>query len=53
MIFSLSFFSRLLDDFGHELEMTDSKLQQTVLKVEKVLRLSDGKQHSPASYRLT
>lgn len=38
---------RLLDDFGHELEMTDSKLQQTVLKVEKVLRLSDGKQHSP------
>ncbi|PFX26245.1 Syntaxin-6 [Stylophora pistillata] len=37
----------LLDDFGHELEMTDSKLQQTVLKVEKVLRLSDGKQHSP------
>ena len=34
---------RMLDDFGHELEMTDSKLQQTVLKVEKVLRLSDGK----------
>ena len=33
----------MLDDFGHELEMTDSKLQQTVLKVEKVLRLSDGK----------
>ncbi|XP_073243347.1 uncharacterized protein [Porites lutea] len=32
----------ILDDFGHELEMTDSKLQQTVLKVEKVLRLSDG-----------
>ena len=53
MIFSFLFFSRLLDDFGHELEMTDSKLQQTVLKVEKVLRLSDGKQHSPASYRLT
>lgn len=36
---------RMLDDFGHELEMTDSKLQQTVLKVEKVLRLSDGKQY--------
>lgn len=35
-------FTRLLDDFGHELEMADSKLQQTVLKVEKVLRLSDG-----------
>ena len=33
----------MLDDFGHELEMADSKLQQTVLKVEKVLRLSDGK----------
>lgn len=54
MIFSFFFFfSRLLDDFGHELEMTDSKLQQTVLKVEKVLRLSDGKKHTPASYRLT
>lgn len=38
---------RMLDDFGHELEMTDSKLQQTVLKVEKVLRLSDGKQFVP------
>ena len=36
------YFVRILDDFGHELEMTDSKLQQTVLKVEKVLRLSDG-----------
>lgn len=36
----------LLDDFGHELEMTDSKLQQTVLKVEKVLRLSDDKRQT-------
>ena len=36
----------MLDDFGHEIEMTDSKLQQTVLKVEKVLRLSDGESHS-------
>ena len=36
-------FVRMLDDFGHELEMTDSKLQQVALKVEKVLRLSDGK----------
>ena len=42
MIVDLNLF-RILDDFGHELEMTDSKLQQTVLKVEKVLRLSDGK----------
>ncbi|EDO43377.1 predicted protein [Nematostella vectensis] len=33
----------MLDDFGHELEMTDSKLNQVVLKVEKVLRLSDDK----------
>ncbi|XP_031562996.1 syntaxin-6-like [Actinia tenebrosa] len=33
----------ILDDFGHELEMTDSKLNQVVLKVEKVLRLSDDK----------
>jgi len=36
----------MLDDFGHELEMTDSKLQQTVLKVEKVLRLSDDKRQT-------
>ena len=42
MIVDLNHF-RILDDFGHELEMTDSKLQQTVLKVEKVLRLSDGR----------
>ena len=42
MIVELNLF-RILDDFGHELEMTDSKLQQTVLKVEKVLRLSDGR----------
>ena len=42
MIVYLNHF-RILDDFGHELEMTDSKLQQTVLKVEKVLRLSDGR----------
>lgn len=42
MIVDLNLF-RILDDFGHELEMTDSKLQQTVLKVEKVLRLSDGR----------
>ena len=42
MIVDLYLF-RILDDFGHELEMTDSKLQQTVLKVEKVLRLSDGR----------
>ena len=33
---------RLLDDIGHEVEMTDSRLQQTLLKIEKVLRLSDG-----------
>lgn len=45
-IFFLHLF-RILDDFGHELEMTDSKLQQTVLKVEKVLRLSDGKMVFP------
>lgn len=33
----------MLDDFGNEIEMTDTKLNQVVLKVEKVLRLSDGK----------
>ena len=42
-VFFLFLSFRMFDDFGHELEMTDSKLQQTVLKVEKVLRLSDGK----------
>ena len=36
-------FLRLLDDLGHEVDMTDSRLQQTLQKIEKVLRLSDGK----------
>ena len=30
--------------------MTDSKLQQTVLKVEKVLRLSDGTKYFPRKF---
>lgn len=41
----VNFFSeifRLLDDLGHEVDMTDSRLQQTLQKIEKVLRLSDG-----------
>ena len=40
---SFSKFCSLLDDLGHEVDMTDSRLQQTLQKIEKVLRLSDGK----------
>lgn len=39
--FFVNIFS-LLDDLGHEVDMTDSRLQQTLLKIEKVLRLSSG-----------
>eukprot|EP00795_Rhopilema_esculentum_P010989 gene10989-19828_t len=34
--------SVLLDDLGNEIEMTDSKLQTMLVRVEKVLRLADG-----------
>lgn len=36
----------LLDDLGHEVDMTDSRLQQTLQKIEKVLRLSDDKKQT-------
>ena len=36
-------FFRLLDDLGNEIEMTDSKLQTMLIRVEKVLRLADGR----------
>eukprot|EP00794_Sanderia_malayensis_P015957 gene15957-17562_t len=32
----------LLDDLGSEIEMTDSKLQTILVRVEKVLKLADG-----------
>ena len=39
----LSLVFRLLDDLGNEIEMTDSKLQTMLIRVEKVLKLADGK----------
>lgn len=32
----------MLDDFGNELEVTDSKLDATMKKMAKVLQLSNG-----------
>lgn len=37
------FLFRMLDEFGTELESTDSKLDSTMKKVAKVLRMSNGK----------
>ena len=34
---------RLLDDLGNDIEMTDSRLQTMLIRVEKVLKLADGK----------
>lgn len=42
MFFSLCFCS-MLDEFGNELEQTDSKLDATMKKVAKVLHMSNGK----------
>ncbi|XP_028407811.1 syntaxin-6-like [Dendronephthya gigantea] len=36
----------LLDDLGHEVDMTDSRLQQTLQKIEKVLKLADDKKQT-------
>jgi hypothetical protein len=33
---------RMLDEFGNELENTDSKLDSTMKKVAKVLHMSNG-----------
>jgi len=35
-------FCRMLDEFGNELENTDSKLDTTMKKVAKVLHMSNG-----------
>jgi syntaxin 6 len=35
----------MLDDFGNELENTDSKLDSTMKKVAKVLHMTNGKQN--------
>lgn len=40
------FFLRMLDDFGNELENTESKLDTTMRKVAKVLHMNNGKQNS-------
>lgn len=36
------FLHRILDDFGNELETTDSKLDATMKKMAKVLHMSNG-----------
>lgn len=33
----------MLDDFGHEMENTQSKMENTLSKVAKVMHLSSGK----------
>lgn len=38
--------SILLDDLGNEVEMTDSKLQTILVRVEKVLKLADDKKQT-------
>jgi hypothetical protein len=35
-------FFRMLDEFGNELENTDSKIDSTMKKMAKVLRMSNG-----------
>lgn len=41
-IFELLVSFRMLDDFGNELENTESKLDSTMKKVAKVLRMNNG-----------
>lgn len=41
IVFIFSFF-RMLDDFGNELETTESKIDSTMKKVAKVLRMNNG-----------
>lgn len=43
---------RMLDEFGTELESTDTKLDSTMKRIAKVLHMSNGKCHSLASYEL-
>jgi len=42
----------LLDDLGHEIDMTDSKLQQVMVKVEKVMRLTNDKRQNCVLFSL-
>jgi hypothetical protein len=45
----------MLDEFGNELENTDSKLDTTMKKVAKVLHISNGKLESspfPSVYEI-
>lgn len=43
ILFELLLHFRMLDDFGTELENTESKLDSTMKKVAKVLHISNGK----------
>lgn len=36
------FFLRILDEMGHEMENTDTKIDSTLKKMAKVLRMSNG-----------
>lgn len=42
----------MLDDFGNELESTESKLDTTMKKVAKVLHMNNGKSLFMCSYFL-
>lgn len=41
-IFNFHFPIRMLDDFGNEMESTDSKIDSTMKKVAKVLHMNNG-----------
>ena len=43
MFFNIHFFYRMLDEFGNELDNTETKLDSTMKKVAKVLHMSNGK----------
>ena len=36
-------FFRMLDEFGHEMDHTQSKMENTVNKMAKIMRLTNGK----------
>ena len=36
-------FSRILDDMGHEMEMAESKIDSTMKKMAKILRMSNDR----------
>lgn len=43
LFFLFPLFNRMLDDFGNELDSTDSKIDSTMKKVAKVLHMNNGK----------